>query len=164
MEELDRRSVIEPKDGRAAVAAIDKTLEGIRERIEKYSQEYDLLIARIGELDKLNKGLGEMREKLLSQKEWWLNELANGPPEPPEEPLRDAIDRLIEEDTRYTTAQLIERVDPAYFPDGITSNVKRKVFMCRRWALERRGLWKNSHEHNESGDSETDDPASGGTG
>ena len=164
MEDAEQGDIIDTQRYRAVIAEIDKTLEGIRERRERASIEQDMLIKRVGELDKVREGLDRQYDKLLTQKAFWVDEMAKGPPLPPDEPLGDAVDRMIEEDPTRTTDQLIGMLDPAYFQEGVTSNWKRKVSMHRRWALERRGLWKNSHEHNESGDSETDDPASGGTG
>ncbi|MCY4448913.1 MAG: hypothetical protein OXE02_08740 [Chloroflexi bacterium] len=161
-EHVEQGDVIDVQRYRAVIAEIDKTLVGVRERQEKAEVEYNLVAKRAGELELLMTGLKRQYDKLLTQKAFWVDEMAKGPPPPPDEPFGDVIIRLIKEDPTYTTAQLIERLDPAYFPEGITPNWKRKVSMRRRWALERMGLWKN--DDNRGGHTAADDPASGESG
>ena len=162
MEDGEREGVIDTQRYRAVIAEIDKTLEGIQERQEKAEVEYAVVGTRAGELERLMTGLQRQYSKLVEQKRFWVDEMAKGPPPPPDEPLGDVIIRLMEEDPTYTTEQLIGMLDPAYFPEGVTSNWKRKVSMRRRWALERMGLWKTND--NRGGHTAADDPASGDAG
>lgn len=161
VEDVDRGWPIDAQRCRAVIAEIDKTLAGIRERLDKSSDEYDRIIARAEELDHLRSGLNRQLDRLLTQKTWWVEELANAPASPPES-LGEAIDKLMEDDPAHTTEQLIGKLDPLYFPDGIGPNQRRTVSMHRRWSLERLGLWKSND--NRGGHTAAHNSGSGGPG
>ena len=136
---MDQKFIIDPRDSRATIAALDKAFKAAVEGRLDVLEEQASLDARRQELNELEQELADRADDLQAQRQWWKEELARAPDEPPAESLQKAIDGMLAQDASLTRDQIMERLNPRYFPDGVNQKARQKVAMHKRWALERLG-------------------------
>ena len=129
-------------DRRAIQNMISEVQSEIRAKLlgmEQADQERSQLTSRLEALDQTELDYAKRVDSLYPYLEWLNSELENAPPLSPDIPLQTAIESLIARYPDIDRDEVIEMLDPAYFPDGIDSTVKQSISMYMTHARKRMG-------------------------